>query len=103
MGSTFESMYAQSVDSVLHGTGSETFEAVKMLKATDPNKYQPAAGANYPRGVFRDRLRQTAHLLKANLGVEVSFTHIGGSDHHGNEVPQRSNLLRDLSHPLAAL
>ncbi|HTD23152.1 MAG TPA: DUF1501 domain-containing protein [Terriglobales bacterium] len=102
MGSTFESMYAQSVDSVLHGTGNETFEAVKMLKATDPNKYQPAAGANYPRGVFGDRLRQTAQLLKANLGVEVAFTDIGGWDHHVNEVPQLTNLLRDFSQSIAA-
>jgi uncharacterized protein (DUF1501 family) len=30
---TFEAMYDQSVDSVLHGTGQETFDAVKMLKA----------------------------------------------------------------------
>ena len=33
---TFEAMYSQSVDSVLHGTGEETFEAVKMLKSADP-------------------------------------------------------------------
>ena len=46
---TFEAMYEQSVDSVLHGTGQETFEAVKMLKAADPSKYTPAAGANYAR------------------------------------------------------
>src|SRR5579872_4987792 len=30
---TFESMYEHSIDSVLHGTGQETFDAVKMLKA----------------------------------------------------------------------
>src|SRR5215468_940337 len=29
----FEAMYANSVDTVLHNTGRETFEAVKMLKA----------------------------------------------------------------------
>ena len=29
---TFEAMYEQSVDSVLHGTGRETFEAVEMLQ-----------------------------------------------------------------------
>src|SRR5216684_1555938 len=99
---TFEAMYAQSVDTVLHGTGNETFEAVKMLKAADPEKYTPAAGANYPRGVFGDRLRQTAQLLKANLGVEVAFTDIGGWDHHVNEVPQLTNLLRDFSQSIAA-
>src|SRR5438270_13988851 len=29
---TFEAMYAQSADSVMHGNAQETFEAVKMLK-----------------------------------------------------------------------
>ena len=29
----FESMYEHSVDTLLNGTGKETFEAVKMLKA----------------------------------------------------------------------
>src|SRR6202165_3537418 len=43
---TFEAMYDQSVDSVLHGTGQETFEAVKMLKAADPSKYTPSAAAD---------------------------------------------------------
>src|ERR1051326_2021113 len=100
--STFEAMYDQSVDSVLHGTGQETFEAVKMLKAADPAKYQPAPGANYPRGRFGDALRQTAQLLKANLGVEVAFTDIGGWDHHVNETPQMTNILRDFSQSLAA-
>ena len=65
---TFEAMYEQSVDSVLHGTGQETFEAVKMLKAADPSKYTPAAGANYPKGRFGDSLKQLAQLIKANLG-----------------------------------
>src|SRR5207248_1296756 len=93
--STFEAMYSQSVDTVLHGTGQETFDAVKMLKTADPAKYTPAAGANYPRGRFGDALRQTAQLIKANLGVEVAFTDVGGWDHHVNETPQLSNLLRD--------
>src|SRR6267154_715045 len=70
---TFEAMYEQSVDSVLHGTGNETFEAVKMLRSADPEKYSPAAGANYPNGRFGDSLRQVAQLVKANLGVEVSI------------------------------
>src|SRR5690349_12689297 len=39
---TFEAMYSESVDSVLHGAGQETFEAVKMLKSADPAKYKPA-------------------------------------------------------------
>src|SRR5258708_2292683 len=71
--SSFEAMYEHSVDTVLHGTGNETFEAVRMLKAADPEKYTPAAGANYPRGRFGDSLRQVAPLMKSNLGGEVGF------------------------------
>src|SRR5580704_1537547 len=36
----FEAMYNHSTDTVLHGTGEETFDAVKMLKAADPSKYK---------------------------------------------------------------
>jgi uncharacterized protein (DUF1501 family) len=76
-----------------------------MLKSADPNNYQPAAGADYPRGRFGDALRQTAQLLKANLGVEVAFTDIGGWDHHVNEGStqgQLANLLREFSQSLTA-
>src|SRR3954470_9759714 len=102
---TFEAMYAQSVDSVLHGTGQETFEAVKMLKAADPARYTPAPGASYPRGRFGDSLRQVAQLLKADLGVEVAFADIGGWDHHvneGNTQGQLANILRDFSQSITA-
>jgi uncharacterized protein (DUF1501 family) len=102
----FEAMYANSVDSVLHGTGQETFEAVKMLKAADPAKYTPAAGANYPRGRFGDSLKQLAQLIKANLGVQVAFADIGGWDHHVNEGStqgQIANILGDFSQAIAAL
>ncbi|HEY2497379.1 MAG TPA: DUF1501 domain-containing protein [Candidatus Angelobacter sp.] len=103
---TFEAMYESSVDTVLHGTGNETFEAVKMLKAADPEKYAPAAGADYPRGRFGDSLRQVAQLVKANLGVEVAFADIGGWDHHVNEGSvqgQIANQTREFSQSIAAL
>jgi len=105
LGNTFEAMYDQSVDSVLHGTGRETFEAVKMLKSADPQRYTPAPGANYPRGRFGDALRQTAQLIKANLGVQIAFTDIGGWDHHVNEGAaegQLANVLRDFAQSIAA-
>ncbi len=102
---TFEAMYEQSVDSVLHGTGQETFEAVKMLKSADPSKYVPLPGANYPRGHFGDSLKQLAQLIKANLGVQVAFADIGGWDHHvneGNTQGQLANILREFSESLGA-
>src|SRR5450755_4301822 len=58
MSNTFESMYDHSVDTVLHGTGQETFDAVKTLKAADPAHYTPAANANYPKGRFGENLKQ---------------------------------------------
>jgi len=103
--SAFEAMYDHSSDSVLHGTGEETFDAVKMLKAADPGKYTPAVGANYPKGRFGDSLRQLAQLIKANLGVQVAFADIGGWDHHVNEGStegQLANVLGDFSQSIAA-
>jgi uncharacterized protein (DUF1501 family) len=101
----FEAMYADSGDTVLHGTGEETFEAVKMLKATDPAHYKPGPGANYPNGAFGDNMKQIAQLLKANLGVEAAFTDIGGWDTHQNQGSvngQLANCLRDFSQGISA-
>jgi uncharacterized protein (DUF1501 family) len=102
---SFESMYDESVNAVLHGTASETFEAVKMLKAADPAQYVPAAGANYPNGQFGQSMKQIAQLLKANLGVEAAFADIGGWDTHqnqGNINGQLANRLKEFSESLAA-
>jgi uncharacterized protein (DUF1501 family) len=93
-----------SSDTVLHTTGEETFDAVKMLKAADPGKYSPAPGANYPKGRFGDSLRQLAQLIKANLGVQVAFADISGWDNHVNEGAvegQLANVLSDFSQSLA--
>jgi uncharacterized protein (DUF1501 family) len=101
----FEAMYDHSSDAVLHGTGEETFDAVKMLKTADPGKYTPAPNANYPKGRFGDSLRQLAQLIKANLGVQVAFADIGGWDHHVNEGAaegQLANVLGDFSQSIAA-
>ncbi len=105
LSNTFEAMYAQSVDAVLHGTGQETFDAVKMLRSADLARYTPAPGANYPRGPLGNALRQVAQLMKADLGVEVAFSDIGGWDHHVNEGSTQGQLaqrLTELSQSLAA-
>jgi uncharacterized protein (DUF1501 family) len=101
----FQAMYDESSDSVLQGTGQETFEAVKMLKAADPAKYQPAAGVNYPNTPFGNSLKQIAQLMKANLGVEAAFSDIGGWDTHQNQgaaTGQLANRLTEFSNAIAA-
>ncbi len=101
----FESMYEQSVNTVLHGTATETFEAVKMLKAANPDKYIPANNARYPNGQFGNNIKQIAQLLKANLGVEAAFADIGGWDTHQNQGSvngQLANRLKEFSESIAA-
>jgi uncharacterized protein (DUF1501 family) len=101
----FEAMYAQSVDHALHGTGTETFEAIDLLRKADPAKYQPENGAQYPTSRLGQSLQQIGQLLKANIGVEILFVDCGGWDNHVNEggvQGQLSNLLKDLGSGLAA-
>ncbi|MGD1072060.1 MAG: DUF1501 domain-containing protein [Bryobacteraceae bacterium] len=87
-----ESMYAGSADQVLGGTGRETFEAVALLQSIQKTPYQPAAGADYPKGRFAESMRQIAQLIKADVGVEVAFADIGGWDHHVNEVGPKASV-----------
>src|SRR5262249_52959110 len=60
----FESMYEQGARDLLHGTGKETFEAVKILKAANPARNAPANGARYPSGRFGEHMKQIAELIK---------------------------------------
>jgi len=87
----FQALYADSQDPLLHAAGRETFEAVSLLQSVRKRPYEPAAGANYPRGHFGDCLRQIAQLIKADVGVEMAFADVGGWDHHVNEVGARAS------------
>ncbi|HEY7653784.1 MAG TPA: DUF1501 domain-containing protein [Methylomirabilota bacterium] len=102
----FESLYEQGVRDLLYGTGRETFEAVKMLKAAAPQRLTPANGAIYPRGRFGESLRQIAQLIRADVGLEVAFADVGGWDTHagqGNERGQLALRLKEFAEGLAAL
>jgi uncharacterized protein (DUF1501 family) len=91
---------------MLHGTGREAFEAVKMLKKANPQQYLAAKGANYPRSPFGQNLLQIAQLIKADIGLEVAFADRGGWDTHANQGSSRgqlANQLQDFSQGIAAL
>ena len=75
--SSFESEYAAAAESVLHSTGREAFDAVKMLKTANPQQYATANGAEYPRSAFGEALRQIAQLVKADVELEVAFAESG--------------------------
>ncbi len=105
---SFEAMYGNTADSVLHDTAQETFEAVKLMQAVQKQKYTPAGGARYPGGQFGQAMLQVARLIKANVGVEVAFADVGGWDTHVNEVAAKStegqlaNRLGEFGQALAA-
>jgi uncharacterized protein (DUF1501 family) len=106
LGASFEAEYAAAADQVLNGTGREAFSAIKMLKTTDPSKYQPENGADYPKSPFGQALKQIAQLTKANVGLEVAFADIGGWDTHVNQGAaqgQLANRLDDFARSIAAL
>jgi uncharacterized protein (DUF1501 family) len=103
---SFEAAYAAAHDYVLNGTAHEAFDAMRMLKAADPARYQPASGADYPRSPFGQALRQIAQLTKADVGLEVAFADIGGWDTHVNQGTTRgqlANRLDDFARSIAAL
>jgi len=102
---SFESMYEQSVDTILGGTGSDAFEAMRFLKKANPEQYQPINGVQYPRSPFGSSLRQVAQMIKANVGLEVAFVESNGWDHHVGEGGVQGQLaarLSDLAQGLAA-
>jgi uncharacterized protein (DUF1501 family) len=104
-GIAFQSMYDESSDALLHTAGESTFDAVKMLRSTDPAHYAPAQGAVYPATPFGAGMKQIAQLMKANLGVETAFTDIGGWDTHHNQGSVNGDLanrLKDFSEGISA-
>jgi uncharacterized protein (DUF1501 family) len=101
-----EALYRTGRADIVHGAGAETFDAVKMLRAANPQRYRPENGAAYPRSQFGQRLLQIAQLIKAGVGLEVAFADVGGWDTHVNQggaTGQLANRLDDFADALAAL
>jgi uncharacterized protein (DUF1501 family) len=101
-----EALYRTGSADIIHATGTETFDAVKMLRSANPQKYLPRNGAEYPRSQFGQRLLQIAQLIKANVGLEIAFADVGGWDTHvnqGSSTGQLAQRLDDFSRSIAAL
>jgi len=84
----------------------DTFEAVKMLRAANPEQYSPENGAEYPRSPFGQTMLQISQLVKSDVGLEIAFADVGGWDTHANQGAARgqlSNRLKEFGDGLAAL
>ena len=100
-----EALYGTGRADLVHAAGGEMIEAMKILRAADPAKYEPRDGAQYPRSPFGQRLRQIAQLIKADVGLEVAFADVGGWDTHVNQggvTGQLANRLDDFARAIAA-
>ena len=101
-----EALYRTGSADVIHAAGGEMFEAMKILKAANPQQYVAQNNAEYPRSPFGQHLRQIAQLIKADVGLEIAFADVGGWDTHVNQggaTGQLANRLDDFSKSIAAL
>ncbi len=101
----FEELYAASSTGLVASSSAQALEAIRMLRAIDPDRYRPAADADYPQSPLGRSLRQIAQLIKADTGVEVAFTDVGGWDTHVNQGGSEGQLavrLGDFARSLAA-
>ncbi len=84
---------------------AEVFSTIDLLKELSAVSYVPANGAVYPDSEYGMGLRQTAQLIKADVGLEVSCIDIGGWDTHdaqGGTDGQFAALLSEFGQGLAA-
>ena len=102
LAAAFENLYTSTSDQLLNGAGRETFDAIKIVQSIRKNAYAPANKVVYPKGRLGQSLQQIARMIKADVGLEVAFTDVGGWDTHVNETGQLANLLRDFGDALAA-
>jgi len=85
--------------------GQDTLSIMDTLQTLDPLKYTASRSAIYPDSEFGMALKQTAMLIKANVGLEVSAIDVGGWDTHfaqGSVNGLMPNLMKDLAEGLAA-
>jgi uncharacterized protein (DUF1501 family) len=100
-----EDMYAGRDD--LPGVlTQEALRAVELADQLDPDRYQPANGAEYPGSHLGTQLRQIAQAIRSDVGLEVAFAETEGWDTHavqGGSSGALANLLHDLAAGLTAL
>jgi len=103
LGNVLQKLYANTPDKELRFGAENLFGAMAELKRLDAKI--PLSAERYPAGRFGAGLAQIARLIKADVGLEVAFTEIGGWDTHVNQggaTGQLANRLKELADGLAA-
>ena len=83
----------------------DTLDTIDLLKQVDVANYRPANNAQYPTSAFGTALKNTAALIKGDIGLEVIEVDRGGWDTHATQGTIQGRLqllLDDLAQSLAA-
>ncbi len=99
MGGGFEEMYQQATDKVFRGVGNETFGSINLIK----EKTQKQKSAEYPKSPLAGHLKDIASLIKADLGLSIAVTEMGGWDTHVNQGSTEGQLSKRLGELAEAL
>jgi uncharacterized protein (DUF1501 family) len=94
----FDDLYGEDADQMekreadsVRDTGRETVETLKRYREI---MAKPVSGerAEFPAGKLGDQLKDIAHVMRSDVGLEVACVDVGGWDDHVNEGGVEGNL-----------
>lgn len=98
-----QKLYTGSADPLFRRAGNSLFDAMARLRSVEAKI--PPSTASYPTGKFAVGLKQIARLIKADVGLEIAYSELGGWDTHvaeGGATGQLANRLKELGDGLGA-
>jgi len=99
---TLNSLYSADA-ATLKSLSDQTTAVLDLVSRVNVADYKPADGVAYnDNSDFDMALMQTAALIKADVGLEVSAIDLGGWDTHHGQAPDLTRVLTDLGSGLAA-
>ncbi|MBI5960852.1 MAG: DUF1501 domain-containing protein [Chloroflexi bacterium] len=75
-------MMYQNSDGPIQAAAQATLETLETVRRIDVDAYRPAHDARYRSSDFGRALKQTAVLIKADVGLEVACIDLGNFDTH---------------------
>jgi uncharacterized protein (DUF1501 family) len=89
----------------LYASAQATQSAIQVVASVGYQNYQPRHNTTYPETDFALALRQTAALIRAEVGLEAACIDLGGWDTHiaqGGVEGEQAELMKELAEGLAA-
>lgn len=104
-------MFQRVLEDLHHGqgpveeAGARTLRALRKLNSVTARGSRSENGADYGATPFGAALRDVAHLIRSQVGLEIACLEIGGWDTHiaqGAGTGWHANLMRELADGIAA-